>query len=332
MTIRLKESWIPHICSRIPLDQWHRLTDVNLLVPHWHIVSDDDLPHVSGIYKYRNLREFNADLEFLLRNYVPVSLQDVLRHLDGTDKLPDRCFLPTFDDGFREVYDVIGPILHAKGVSAAFFLMTSAIDNHELCYPQKKSLLLCALKSRSDPNLEKEAARLLTCAGIEGKDLGSRIMSIHYHKRHVLDELAPILQCNFKEYVDSSRPYLTSQQVTELMNMGFEFGAHSVDHPFYPELSLDEQLRQTEQSISWMSRHFSYNCQAFAFPYQDAGMSSDFFDGAFNGGVLKVSFGIGGLRQRHHRKNLPRISMERTDLPAAQIVARQFGRAFFRRD
>jgi peptidoglycan/xylan/chitin deacetylase (PgdA/CDA1 family) len=156
-----------------------------------------------------------------------------------------------------------------------------------------------------------------------------RIREIYYRQRHILDELAPILRCDFPAYVHSAQPYLTSPQVADLMSRGFAIGAHSVDHPLYTELDLAEQLQQTRQSLAWLSQHFRYECQSFAFPYQDAGVSPDFFAQAFQGGSLKVSFGIGRLRPHFYRRNLPRFSMERTSLPAAHIVARQFGRALF---
>lgn len=327
----LKQRWGSKICSLIPLDIWHRLLDIELVLPHWHVVSDQDLAHVSGLYKFRNIRQFKADLEFFLRYYTPVTLQDVISCLDGTNRLPNRCFLPTFDDGFCEIYDIIAPVLHAQGIPAVFFLITSVIDNRELCYPQKKSLLIRALASLGDSPAKREVSQLLTNAGVKGSDLPSRLRSIYYRQRHLLDELGSVVGYDFAEYVASVHPYLTSEQIRKLMKMGFDIGAHSIDHPLYSEMRLDEQLVQTQDSLKWLSTRFQYNCQSFAFPYTDAGISPEFFQKAFSDGWLDVSFGIGGILSGYFPKNLPRFSMERTDLPAALILARQFGRAILRR-
>lgn len=327
----LKRNLGPRVCSWVPLDLWHSLLNVKLVIPHWHIVSDNNVKHVSGIYDYRSLRQFKADLEFFLRFYKPISLQDVIRHLEGGRRLPKRGFLPTFDDGFREIYDVVAPILLSKGVPAVFFLITSAIDNHELCYPQKKSLLIHALRSQGDPNVKREVSRLLTEAGVNGSDLPSRIRSIYYRKRQVLDDIGCVLRCHFAAYVDSVQPYLTSDQIRDLIEKGFDIGAHSIDHPLYSELNLVEQLIQTRESMRWISDNYQYECQAFAFPYRDAGISSEFFKKAFSDERLKVSFGIGGLLNHFFPRNLPRFSMERTDRPASQILSRQFGKALLER-
>ena len=36
-----------------------------------------------------------------------------------------------------------------------------------------------------------------------------------------------------------------SEQVIELLKLGHAVGAHSIDHPRYADLSLEEQLHQT---------------------------------------------------------------------------------------
>ena len=76
-----KGRWLPRICASLPFGVWHRISGISLVVPHWHVVSDLELPHVSGLYRFRNIREFKADLEFLLRYYMPVTEQEVVCHL-----------------------------------------------------------------------------------------------------------------------------------------------------------------------------------------------------------------------------------------------------------
>ncbi|OGL43429.1 MAG: hypothetical protein A2W05_00355 [Candidatus Schekmanbacteria bacterium RBG_16_38_10] len=325
----IRKSWYPKVLSWIPLDLWHKLLEIDLVLPYYHIISDQDIPHVSGLYKFRSISQFKADMEFFLRFYTPVSLQDVISYLDGVRKLPKRCFLLTFDDGFREIYDIVAPILQSQGMPAVFFLITAAVDNHKLCSPQKKSLLIRAVALHGDSSTMNEASRILTNAGVEGQDLSSRIRGVTYRQRYVLDELEPVLGCDFAAYVSSMQPYLTSEQVTDLILKGFAIGAHSIDHPLYSELSVEEQLIQTKGSLSILSNRYRYECQAFAFPYSDIGITLDFYQSVFADGRLKVTFGTGGMFPHFFPRNLARFTMERTDLAASHIVARQYGRTFF---
>jgi peptidoglycan/xylan/chitin deacetylase (PgdA/CDA1 family) len=319
------------LCSLVPLDIWHRLAEIDLVIPHWHLASDQDLAHVTGMYRYRRCREFTEDVEFFLRRYMPASLGEVISYLDGVGVIPKRCVLFTFDDGLREIYDIVAPILYAKGIPGTFFLITSAIDNRELCYPQKKSLLINALACLKEPSAEREVALRLTEAGIKGPDIITRIRSIYYRKKYLLDELGSIIGCDFAAYVNSVQPYLTSDQIRGLLRMGFSIGAHSIDHPKYAELSLKEQLYQTIESTKFISAQYNYDCNTFAFPYADSEISPDFYHKVFSENILKASFGIGSIVRGSFNRHLPRFSMEGTNLPAAKILAYQFGRALVRR-
>src|SRR5262249_33097026 len=109
-----KDRWGPRICASVPFDVWQAISNVDLVIPYWHVVCDHQLPHISGLYGFRNVRQFNTDLEFFLRHYSAVTERDVICHLHGGSVLPPHSVLLTFDDGFREIYDVVAPLLWAK--------------------------------------------------------------------------------------------------------------------------------------------------------------------------------------------------------------------------
>ncbi len=298
---------------------------MNLVVPYWHLVSDDEsVPHVSGLGRqFRNSSQFKADLEFFLQHYSVITEQDLISYLDGGRVLPRRSVLLTFDDGFREIHDVVAPLLRAKGAPATIFLISSAIGNQRLCYTQKKSLLICTLRQNHTAATLDEATRVLSLAGVSMRpEIAARIRAVSYRQRDVLDDLARVLDCDFQSYLASRKPYLSFQQVETLLRQGFSIGAHSVDHPLYAELGLDEQLNQTRESMRWISERFQIRCQSFAFPYRANGVSLDFFRAMFAGGELKVSFGTGGLIPHRFRRNLPRCTPELSDATAPEALAR----------
>ncbi len=324
---QLRAQWGPRLCSLVPLAVWHRLLSVDLLIPYYHVISDDDLEHISGLYQFRNTEQFEQDLETLLRSYTPISLTDVIRCLDGAQRLPNRCFLLTFDDGFREMHQIVAPILLSKGIPAVFFLTSSSVGNFRLCYPAKKSLLIRRLASLCNSSSREEVSRRLASAGIETFHLLSSIRNVSYRQRGILDDLAPVLGCDFADYAATVQPYLTVEQATDLTRQGFDIGAHSIDHPPFSELTIEEQLAQAKGSLHSLSQLLQYECRAFAFPYEDTAVSPDFFTAAFADGSLRVSFGTGGVMPHYFPRNLERFSMERTELSARQIVARELGRA-----
>jgi hypothetical protein len=47
--------------------------------------------------------------------------------------------------------------------------------------------------------------------------------------------------------------------------------SNSIPHPLYAKLPLEEQIRQTVESIRFFVEHFDLDYRAFAFPHLDAG-------------------------------------------------------------
>lgn len=317
--------------SWIPMSWVRPLSGVSLVVPFYHVVGDHYLPHVSNLYRFRNVQEFRQDLEFFTRNFKPVSLSDIVDALDGRGTLPPSCFHLTFDDGFREAYDIIAPILRRAGIPATFFIPTSFLDNGGMPLHNELSLLLDRLES-SNPPSRAERARfesLLPPARRPFSSLRERVLSIRYAQRSVVAALAEALDVDLRQYVLDYQPHLSSDELADLLRQGFSVGSHSCDHPLYSDLPLDEQFAQTRVSMELLISRFGISPKAFAFPFNDSGVRPELFSKFFAEPLLNVSFGTSGLIRHFNPRNIQRISMEKTAAPAEHIVARQFARATF---
>ncbi len=309
--------------SRIPLSFLGMLTNTDLIIPYYHMVSDEEVLHVKHLYGYKTVREFRGDMDFLLKNYAPVGLPEVLDHMRGARPLPEKAFLLTFDDGFREMSDIVAPILLEKGISATFFVNSAFTDNKELCYLNKASLLAEHVQRNASKGLERQLTEILRSALSASCTVTSDILSVRYGQRSVIDELAQICEVDFGEYLARNRPYLTSGQIRRLIERGFHFGAHSIDHPLYANLSLEEQLRQTVESLRFVRETFRLNYGAFAFPHSDHAVSREFFRRLSESGLIDLSFGTAGLLKDGISTHLQRFSLEKPIEGAGRIVAFQ---------
>src|SRR5690348_1987648 len=93
-----------------PLNVLKKLSPVKVILPYHHLVCNDSLPHIRNIYAYKNTSQFNKDLDFLLRHFQPIALNDLLEKMHKGEAFPKNTFLLTFDDGLREIYDIVAPI------------------------------------------------------------------------------------------------------------------------------------------------------------------------------------------------------------------------------
>ena len=316
----------------VPMEWVRPLSGVNLVIPFYHVVGDEYVPHVSNLYQFRTIAEFTADVEFFAQHFEPVTLKDIVDALNGTRPLPRSCFHLTFDDGFREMHDVVAPILFRAGISGTFFLTSKFLDGGGLAHHNEISLLLD--KIQSQPPGEAVVARLepfLPALQDGASTLRDRMLAIPYADRANVRSMAEILEVDIDGYVRATQPHLTSAQVQAMIAQGFAIGGHSHDHPLYGKLSLDQQLDQTRTSMRILDQKFGFQPKAFAFPHNDDGVSPEFFNTLFSERTLDVSFGTSGFVTHSHSRNIERASMEKTSAPADRILTRQFARAAYHR-
>jgi peptidoglycan/xylan/chitin deacetylase (PgdA/CDA1 family) len=72
---------------------------------------------------------FEAQLDYLRRNYNVISLADFLKARENNDSLPDRSVVLTFDDGYRNFLTGALPRLIARNMPVSVFLITDRIRN-----------------------------------------------------------------------------------------------------------------------------------------------------------------------------------------------------------
>jgi peptidoglycan/xylan/chitin deacetylase (PgdA/CDA1 family) len=298
-------------------------------MPFYHLVSDMDVMHIKNLYSAKKIKEFERDLDFYLKYYVPLSPVELISPIINDRQIKKAGFLLSFDDGLREFNDVIAPILLKKGIPAICFLNSGFIDNKDLFYRYKASILIEAMKKHKSANgsIEK-IKKWVKKENLPFDEDGLFLLKIKYINRSQLDDLAEILGISFRDYLNNHQPYMTKEQIFSLKKQGFTFGAHSIDHPYYSDLSLTQQLNQTIQSIEEISHVFSLNYRLFSFPFTDYAVSREFFNTLYadNSKMVDLTFGSAGLKQDEFNKNLQRIPMETDHFSAEDII---YGEYFY---
>lgn len=307
-----------------------RVLRVNPVIPYYHIVDDNQVLHVKHLYSFRNVRQFRKDLDVFLKYYHPITLHDLMDSINGRRTLPRNSLHLTFDDGFRECHDCIAPILLEKGMPATFFITTGCVDNVDMMYQNKISLLLEHLELKKEKFHGVHEMIASDCPKLAGSDLKTTLQKVDYSQRQVVDKIAGFLDYDFKSYLAKAQPYLTSAQIRSLISNGFTIGAHSIDHPVFAELPLEEQLLQVRESVQFLKERFQLDYGGFAFPHHDAEVSNQFFWKAHEADV-DVSFGTSGMVKEKFDWHFQRFPMEKTSVGAERIIAFNYARHLHRR-
>lgn len=283
MIRKLIKSITPFVANLFSLDLLRKKSNHHIILPFYHAVTDEYPIHIKNLYEPRSIEQFVADLDFLLEHYRSISLPELIEINKSDKTITENCFHLTFDDGLKEFYTIVAPILKEKGVHATVFLNSDFIDNKELFYRFKASILF------------EET----------GND---EVLKFGYSEQQVLDELAEELGIDFNIYLKQKQPYLTSEQINDLIGAGFTFGAHGKDHPLYKELGLEEQITQTKESLEIIKTKFNLEYSVFSFPFTDDGVSQQLFDAIKN--YSDLTFGCAGIKEDSASNHLQRIPME----------------------
>jgi peptidoglycan/xylan/chitin deacetylase (PgdA/CDA1 family) len=219
------------------------------------------------------------------------------------------------------MYEIVMAVLLEKGIPATFFINSDFVDNKKLCYQHKASIIAERIKEPMSAKVEREIRETLLKNNIPYDDIKSGVLNIRYHQKEIIDRIAELVDLDFGEYLLKKRPYLTSIEIEHLIKNGFTIGAHSIDHPLYSALSVEEQLFQTEMSVKYVREKFSLGYGAFAFPHGDDKVSGRYFVELFDSGLVDVSFGTRGIIDDEIPWNIQRISFEKPLMPAKRILA-----------
>ena len=289
----------------------------NFIFPFYHAVSDEPLPHTHNVFPHRKTSRFIKDLDYLLRHFNAADLDKLRTWQEDPASLRQPYFFLSFDDGLREVYETVAPLLTKKGIPAAFFLNTDFIDNRELSYRFKISLILDRLESTQySPAVTEIMQSRFHLHGRERSHIRKFIQGTRYKDRAVLDEIAILLDLDFGAFLRVKKPYMSTDQVRELVGQGFYIGAHSKDHPDFSGLDTDAQLNQFRDSLDFVEQEFGQEQGLFAFPFGDGGVSMEFFECIQQSGTALATFGTAGLKKDTVPFNHQRIPMEALGLPA----------------
>lgn len=316
------------LLKNIPLKYFIDGTGQRIIFPFYHCVSDESPLHIKYLYKARTTKSFEKDLDFLLKNYTPIDIHTLTVKLNNNERIKDNCFLLSFDDGLREFYDIVAPILNKKGIPAICFLNSDFIDNKDLFFRYKESIIIEKINTNSSKAERQKIGQWLLEKGLYSNDIASSVKRINYSQKEYLTELANIADIDFDDYRAKHKPYLNSVQIKQLIKQGYTFGAHSIDHPLYSDLNLEEQLRQTKQSVEEILSTFKLDYKLFAFPFTDSGVSKKFFETIFYGEnpIVDISFGTSGLKNDPYNRNIQRIPLEIDNFSAEEII---YGEYFY---
>ena len=209
-------------------------------------------------------RVFERQLRMLTRWYTVLDLHDAINRLvAGT--LPWRSVAISFDDGYRDNYEVAMPLLRRYRVPATFFVATGYTGGKTMF----NDLVIEAVGACGSDSIEVPALGETVRIGESPDERCSALAGLLERVKYLPpDERRECAQrLAHDNGVDPNlRLMMTAEEIREMRRSGMSIGAHTVTHPILAR--MDEMSAQSEivNSKSVLEDLLGEEVPGFAYP------------------------------------------------------------------
>ncbi len=237
---------------------YHRIMDV-----------DDNYPFDIELIS-ASCKQFDEQMAFVSRNFVPVSIEQVVNCYINNLKLPKKSILITFDDGFADNYKNAFPILKKYNVPATIFLSTDFISSDNTLWFDRLSYFIM----NYDEGLMKVAVRekfKVNCTAKSRRQILEEVMEYvkiipNSDREKLLKELYEEFDFSYSENHMHYSETLNWQQIKEMDESCVSFGSHTLSHPILSQLDAAELTHELTESKKVIEKNINHSIDTIAYP------------------------------------------------------------------
>ena len=241
----------------------------SLLILNYHRVGEAErTPYDSGIFS-ATASEFAWQVGYLKRRFPIVTLPEAVEIVHGRS-VPERTVvLLTFDDGYRDNFDEVFPVLRRHGVSATFFLPTAFIGTGVLPWWDVIAYLVKTSREVRVRLSYPEPAEFDLAPPARARSI---MAILKLFKRPAMTDTERFLR-ELEAACGTTRPagetercFLSWEEARAMQRAGMCFGSHTHTHEILSRLSEARQVEELEVSREIMERELDRQIDTLAYP------------------------------------------------------------------
>jgi peptidoglycan/xylan/chitin deacetylase (PgdA/CDA1 family) len=208
---------------------------------------------------------FEAQLALLAESARVLPLHDALRELEGSSRASKPLVSLTFDDGYADNFDIVAPLLEARGLRGTFFITAGAVQAQKPLWYDRAADCWTFL---GGPKL-RDLANQIT--DVRDAYFETRPSWIEWLKGLPNDRRVAIMDALETDCDDDvpSCPLMTPAQVRELAKRSHEIGSHTLWHPILTTMSRDERESEIEGAKKLLEEWTDREVAGFCYPNGD---------------------------------------------------------------
>lgn len=257
-------------------------------------------PNIKGL----DIKKFKTQIEYFKENYNFIRMEDLINYYKNNkiNNLPEKAILLTFDDGYKDHFTNVLPVLLENNIQGAFYIPTKCFQNKEVldvnkihfilenCIGKEEDLIsfirnfILNLKNEPLLSFNEYWKKYAIASRYDSKE----VIFIKRMLQVVLPEniRKEIINSLFKKYVCTingkeiserafwEELYLSVDQIKIMEKLGMHIGFHSHDHLWLNSLSKEEQEYQIKSSIEYF-KEIGVNTEKMTLSYPYGGYNDN---------------------------------------------------------
>jgi len=205
-------------------------------------------------------------LTWLASNVRIIDEFEAIEWAKGSTRPKELCALITFDDGYRDNYDLAFPILKRLRIPAIMFIPTSIIEARQVGWWDVISYLL---KHTDRPEIEYDgqshdvANDRLTTATFFHRKMKKEMMD---PDQRIIEKLAEACQVDLPPSAAQDDNLMTWAQIREVADGGISIGSHTHNHRILGLLDRAQQTEELSTSKAIIEERIGRPVRSLAYP------------------------------------------------------------------
>ncbi|WP_437202614.1 polysaccharide deacetylase family protein [Planctomicrobium sp. SH664] len=239
-----------------------------LVVFNYHRVGDSSQSPFDRALWSATADEFDRQIGFLKKHFDLLNVEDLDDHFHQANS---RGVMVTFDDGYRDNYEIALPVLKRHGAPATFFITSGFLDQRLIAWWDEIAWMLHTSSASQLPAFSDSATPLSLESSQDREASIVRILRIY---KSLPAERTPAFLENLGQAAGTGRcpqsvadsMWMTWDMVRELHEAGMDIGGHTVSHPVLANTDPASQQREILQSKQRIEQEIGAPITAFSYP------------------------------------------------------------------
>jgi peptidoglycan/xylan/chitin deacetylase (PgdA/CDA1 family) len=201
---------------------------------------------------------FEEQMTWLKNHLTVLSEAELLKMIGRKNPAKGHFAVVTFDDGYRDNYELAWPVLRDLRIPAIFFISPALIDERQVGWWDLIAYLV-KHSAKTQIEIRREVASIRKLHGWM-KSLPAA------ETENLIETLSQIAEVSLPSSELQSSQLMTWEQIIEVSRRGIAIGSHTQTHRVLATLAEDEQRWELGESRAALERRLGCPVRTLAYP------------------------------------------------------------------